>query len=223
MAIKSKYCYRSRISDSKFRELVRFFSLDIEAKKTAILIRLNRNTVNRYFQLIRGCIADHCAKNSKFPPPDDTCEFCAEDRIDDCRLNCGPKYFAIGMTDGRVYTEILPEELEPGAELLVGRSNSSQDDVIDWDHWDRFVGIVDLCAGRHFRVNRDDAACSQPNSIFKISELFWGFAKTRLMKFNGLCKSTLHLHLKECEFRFNHRNEDLFALLLSIIRAKPLN
>ncbi|MDJ0623088.1 MAG: IS1595 family transposase, partial [Desulfocapsaceae bacterium] len=30
------------------------------------------------------------------------------------------------------------------------------------------------------------------------------------------------LHLKECEFRFNNRDEDLYKLLLSLLRKNPL-
>jgi len=30
------------------------------------------------------------------------------------------------------------------------------------------------------------------------------------------------LHLKECEFRFNHRYEDLNKLLLKLLRQQPL-
>jgi transposase len=221
MAIKSKYCYRSRISDAKFRDLVRFFSLDIEAKKTAVLIRLNRNTVNRYYQLIRRRIANYCVENFMPSPQNGAASIAGPES--GLIFNGGPKYFGICMTDGKVYTEILAEEHEPGAQILAGCSNGSKGCLIDRDHWDRYVGVVDICAGRHFRVSRGDAKCSQqPNGFFKVSELFWGFAKTRLMKFNGLCKSTLYLHLKECEFRFNHRNEDLYCLLLKIIRANPL-
>ncbi|PLX80242.1 MAG: IS1595 family transposase, partial [Desulfuromonas sp.] len=29
--------------------------------------------------------------------------------------------------------------------------------------------------------------------------------------------------LKECEFRFNHRGQDLYPLILKIIRDQPLN
>ncbi len=45
-------------------------------------------------------------------------------------------------------------------------------------------------------------------------------AKTRLVKFKGMSRSTFYLHLKECEFRFNHRDEDLYRLLLKI--TKPV-
>ncbi|MDD5041054.1 MAG: IS1595 family transposase, partial [Candidatus Peribacteraceae bacterium] len=36
-------------------------------------------------------------------------------------------------------------------------------------------------------------------------------------------KQTFYLHLKECEFRFNHRHENLYNLLLSLFRKHPLN
>jgi len=43
----------ARISEAKFREFVRYFALDLDAHKITFLIGLNRNTVNRYFKLIR--------------------------------------------------------------------------------------------------------------------------------------------------------------------------
>ncbi|HEX8071734.1 MAG TPA: IS1595 family transposase, partial [Pyrinomonadaceae bacterium] len=39
------------------------------------------------------------------------------------------------------------------------------------------------------------------------------------VKFKGMRRSTFYLHLKECEFRFNHRDEDLYQLLLKITRS----
>ena len=40
-------------------------------------------------------------------------------------------------------------------------------------------------------------------------ESFWSFAKRRLAKFNGLTGKKFILHLKECECRFNLRNENV--------------
>lgn len=54
-------------------------------------------------------------------------------------------------------------------------------------------------------------------------EGFWGFAKSRLTRFRGMSKHTFYLHLKECEFRFNHRCHDLYPLLLRQCRKQPLN
>jgi transposase len=50
----------------------------------------------------------------------------------------------------------------------------------------------------------------------------WGLAKVRLSRFRGIHKSTFYLHLKECEFRFNHRSENLYVLLLAMLRNNPL-
>ena len=64
MAMKNKYIKRSRITEAKFRELIKYFSLDLEAQKIAILTHLNRNTINRYLRLIRVRIAEHCEQQS---------------------------------------------------------------------------------------------------------------------------------------------------------------
>lgn len=36
-------------------------------------------------------------------------------------------------------------------------------------------------------------------------ESFWGYAKERLRKFRGIRRQAYPLHIKECEFRFNHK------------------
>ncbi|HKQ51704.1 MAG TPA: IS1595 family transposase, partial [Pyrinomonadaceae bacterium] len=38
----------------------------------------------------------------------------------------------------------------------------------------------------------------------------------------GVSARTFHSHLKECEYRFNHRNEDLTRLLLKLLEKYPL-
>ncbi len=59
-------------------------------------------------------------------------------------------------------------------------------------------------------------------------EVVFGAGKTRsqilgrLQKFNGVPPKTFYLHLKECEYRFNHRNENLQLLLLKLLERFPL-
>mgnify|MGYP001157254013 CR=1 FL=1 len=48
---------RARISTAKFRQILKYFALDIEATKIAQLTGLNRNTMNRYLLLVRKVIA----------------------------------------------------------------------------------------------------------------------------------------------------------------------
>ncbi len=48
--MKNKYVERSRISEAKFREIIKLFSLDLEADKVAQIVNLSRNTINKYFK-----------------------------------------------------------------------------------------------------------------------------------------------------------------------------
>jgi transposase len=41
-------------------------------------------------------------------------------------------------------------------------------------------------------------------------EGFWSFAKERLQKFHGVNPEKFPLYLKELEFRYNHRNRDIY-------------
>ena len=60
MTMRNKYVRRSHISEKKFRQLVKLFSLDLDAIQISELSHLNRNTVNRYLKIIRTRIAELC-------------------------------------------------------------------------------------------------------------------------------------------------------------------
>lgn len=82
--------------------------------------------------------------------------------------------------------------------------------------------MIDIETGGHHFVGGD--TLHQESSRRKLNriESFWGNAKSRLSKFKGIHSSTFRLHLKECEFRYNFRNDDLYNLLLKILRNDPL-
>jgi len=103
------------------------------------------------------------------------------------------------------------------------RGKVDPESVIHSDGWPAYDGLVDLGYEKHVRINHGSDEFSEGNGrhIDGI-EAFWGGVKTRLRKRRGIRKEYLYLHLKECEFRFNHRDEDLYQLLLSIIRENPL-
>jgi hypothetical protein len=46
----------SHLKDFKIREIIGCFCLDIDSTKTSILLHINRNTINRYFNLLREAI-----------------------------------------------------------------------------------------------------------------------------------------------------------------------
>ncbi|MDR2778252.1 MAG: IS1595 family transposase, partial [Rickettsiales bacterium] len=46
----------SHLKGLKIREIIRCFCLDLTSTKTSILTNINRNTINRYFSLLREAI-----------------------------------------------------------------------------------------------------------------------------------------------------------------------
>ena len=65
MPMKNKYIVRSRISEKKFREILRYFALDLEAKKIAELCQISEQSLCKIFKEIRILIAKECEKISK--------------------------------------------------------------------------------------------------------------------------------------------------------------
>ena len=64
--MKNKYIYRFRISEKKFREILKYFSQDIEATKIANLTGISRISINKILKNIRILMAKECEKISKF-------------------------------------------------------------------------------------------------------------------------------------------------------------
>ena len=69
-----------------------------------------------------------------------------------------------------------------------------------------------FCGYRHMRVDHGKRFSSGKLYINGL-EGFWSYAKQRLMKFHGVSKQKFPLYLKEMEFRYNNRQQDLFELL----------
>jgi len=60
------YKKHSRISDKKFREILKLFLLDIEATKVSEISNISRPAINRLFTYFRTIIAEYCEENSIF-------------------------------------------------------------------------------------------------------------------------------------------------------------
>ena len=65
-SMKNKYIVRSRISEKKFREILWYFSADIEALKIAEFTVISEKTINKITKNIRILMSKECEKISKF-------------------------------------------------------------------------------------------------------------------------------------------------------------
>jgi len=122
---------------------------------------------------------------------------------------------------GSVYTEIVPNVQQKTLQNII-RGKVSLDSVIHSDGWRGYNGLVDVGYSKHLRVNHSDDVFAIGDIHINGIESFWSYAKRRLQKFNGVSPKTFYLHLKECEYRFNHRSENLQLLLLKLLERFPL-
>ncbi len=222
----NKYIYRSRISEAKFREVVRLFSLDIEASKIAKISKLNRNTINRILGLVRARLAEYCEEQSPYSGVVEVDESYFGARRVKGKRGRGAYgktiVFGIFKRNGHVYTEIVPDCSKATLQEVI-RGRVSLDSIINSDGWRGYNGLVDVGYEKHLRVQHGKDEFVRGKAHINGIEGFWGFAKVRMAKFRGMNKSTFYLHLKETEFRYNHRNEDTYKIILKLCREKPLN
>ena len=64
--VKNKHIVRSRISEKKFREILKYFSEDIEVSKISNLTKISEVTLCKIFREIRILMSKECEKISKF-------------------------------------------------------------------------------------------------------------------------------------------------------------
>ena len=223
--MKNKYILRSKISEAKFRQLVRLFCVDLNATQIAQVARLNRNTVNRLLQGIRERIAFACEAESPVSGEVEVDEsYFGARRVRGIRgRGARGKTIVFGLfkRQGRVYTEIVPDCSRATLQGVI-RGRIDPESVIHSDGWRGYNGLVDLGYHKHYRVQHGENEFANVHSHINGIESFWAYAKTRLVRFRGMQKHTFYFHLKECEFRFNHRHEDLPKLVLKMCRVFPL-
>ena len=221
----NKYKKRSRISDAKFRQILKLFCVDLNASQIADLTSLNRNTVNGYLRTFRLRIAEICETQSPYSGEVEVDESWFGARRIKGKRGRGAYgktiVFGIFKRDGMVYTEIVPDCSKKTLQGVI-RGRVELESVIHSDGWRGYNGLVDLGYAKHLRVDHGRNEFTRGRSHINGIEGFWGFAKSRLSRFRGMHKSTFYLHLKECEFRYNNRNKDMYELMLKEFRKEPL-
>jgi transposase-like protein len=221
----NRYYRRSRISEHKFRQIIRYFALDLTANRTAQLTGLTHKTVNQIYLKIRLRLAQDCQGQSPFSGEVEVDESYFGARRVRGKRGRGASgktiVFGIFKRNGKVYTEIVSDCARNTLQAII-RGRVSVESIIHSDMWRGYNGLVDVGYPKHFRVNHGTNEFSNTDSNINGIESFWSFSKRRLQKFNGVRKETFFLHLKECEYRFNHRNENLYYTILSLLRKFPL-
>ena len=223
--MRNKYIKHTHFSEYKFREILRLFSEDLTATQISNLTGVNRNSINRLLKLFRERILELSLLESSFK---------GEIEVDESFFGAKRKkgkrgrgaygktiVFGVYKRNGKVYTEIVANCSRATLQSII-KGKVEIDSIIHSDKWRGYNGLVDLGYKKHYRLDHGKDEFVRGKSHINGIEGFWGYAKTRLTKFKGMNKHTFLLHLKETEFRYNNRNNNLYKLLLKNFRNNPL-
>jgi len=224
--MKNKYLKHSHISEAHFRALIKQFSLDLNAVQIAALTGISRNTINRILALARARIRLMAERESPFSAGEVEVDesYFGPRRVRGKRgRGAAGKTIVFGMKKrgDRVFTQVV-KNCSAATLVPIIKGFVADDSVIYSDEWKAYDGLVNVGYKKHHRVKHSDDVFTNGRAHVNGIENFWGVAKTRLVKLRGISANVFYLHLKETEWRFNHRQENLYRILLKEFRTNPL-
>lgn len=222
--VKCKRCNKKYSLTKLKRDLLilYYFYLEISARKSSKELKLNYKTIQSRFMQFRKRIADYCNQEAR--------KLNGELEIDESYFGGKRKgnrgrgaanktiVFGILERKGKVHTVIVQDV---SAKTLMSEieNKTKKGSVFYTDGWKSYASLHQF--GKHNIIDHDKELVDNNHNHINGIEGFWSFAKERFHKYHGIDKQNYPFYVKEMEFRFNHRNESVFNLLLDIcIRGK---
>ena len=216
---KCKHCkkYYSLRKLKRDMQILYYFYLEVSARKTTKELNLNYRLIHRKFMQFRKLISEYCNQEAEE-------KLNGEVELDETYFGgkkkgkrgrgANNKAIAFGILErnGKIYTKIVENV---SAETLMNeiQNKTLKGSVFYTDGWKSYASLEQY--GKHNIIKKDEGYVKGSTHINGI-EGFWSYAKERFHKYHGIKKKNYPLYLKEMEFRFNHRNENVFNLLFDI-------
>ena len=121
---------------------------------------------------------------------------------------------------GRVFVSVV-KNCSRKQLLPIIKGNVLKGSDVYTDGWKAYDGLVTR-GYKHHRIYHHKNEFVRGKKHINGIESFWAFAKLHFVRLKGVRKAAFLGHLKECEWRFNHRHKNIFALLCSLLHKHPL-
>ena len=223
--MKNKYIHHAHISEAKFRAILKLFCADVPALTAGRLAGLSKQATQRLYDRLRLRILELAVEEAK--------PFAGEVEVDESYFGArrvrgkrgrgaGGKTPVIGLLKrgGKVFAEIV-ENCSKQALMPIVKGQVLSESTVYTDGWKSYDGLV-LGGYKHHRIHHHQSQFARGKNHVNGIESFWSFTKSRLAKLPGIRSDYFVLHLKESEWRFNHRHDSLYKILLANCRLSPL-
>ncbi len=222
--MKNRYINRSKISEAKFRQVLLYFAEDFSATQTSKLTGISRRTISDMYQKLRLRVHDLTLLDEKFSGDIEVDEsYFGPRRIRGKRgRGARGKIPVVGLLkrNGKVYTSVI-KNCEKETLLPIIQGKILEESTIYTDGWKSYDSLI-LKGYKHYRIYHSKNEFARGKNHVNGIESFWSYAKRRISKFNGVPKNKFILHLKESEWRFNHRYDNIYLILMKELRENPL-
>ena len=199
-------------------DILYYFYLEVSARKCAKELKLSYNTVSRRYLRFRKAISKYCEHNFKklsgYIEADES--YFGGRRKGNRGRGAFNKQAVFGILErnGRVFTTVV-EDVSAKTLFEFIKKKTKKGSVFYTDDFKSYKDLKQY--GKHNRVKHSKTFGKGHNHINGI-EGFWSFAKERFHKYHGINKDNYPLYVKEMEFRFNHREDNLYPLLVEVFR-----
>jgi len=199
----------SKLTPRRHGELLKLFVAGTTARAAAQLVGVHRNTAALFFRKLRVLIAARQDRQMRQA-------FDGHVEIDESYFGGARKgkrgrgaagkvaVFGLLKRGGKVYAQMIAD-CRRGTLMPIIRKRVKPDSVV---YSDTFASYATLSAEgyHHVRIDHERHLAEPGGRHINGIENFWNQAKRHLRRFNGVPKSSFHLFLKECEWRFNHKH-----------------
>jgi len=211
-----RWINRGRLTAVQWLSIVKLFELELSVRKMALQLGLSYRAVYGAVSTIRAAILGH-AENAFLSGEVELDEayFGGRRKGNRGRGAAGKvPVFGILERQGRVHVTVVPN-VSAATLLQLTVKKVRRGSIVYTDRFASYDSLM-FCGYRHLKVDHQKIFSSGKVYINGL-EGFWSWAKERLIKHHGVSKTHFPLYLKELEFRYNHRNEDLFDLITNYL------
>ena len=214
------YWQISKISPYWKGRLVEFFALGVPAYRLRFVIPISQPTVQRFFRLLRYLIYQQTMKELE--------PFIGILELDETMFGGKRKgkrgwgaygkqiVFGIYKRNGKVMTfPVSSRKTETLIPLITTYTKPGS--LYYTDDWFAYAQLG--VRGDHVVVTKEKGVPKGRDHLNGI-EGFWSYAKHWLYRYRGVPGTYFPHYLKECEWRFNHRDQNLVPLLRKLLNQR---
>jgi transposase-like protein len=211
----------SKLSNRQLNRLVELFALEVPAVNAARVMGIHRHSAARVYRIIRQQMARDCERHAPLRGEVEADEsYFGGHRKGKRGRGAAGKVAVFGLLKrrGKVYTRPVPNVTRDTLRTVI-RQKVPRGATIYSDQFSGYDGLITQ-GYRHYRINHTHSFAPTRRHHINGIENFWGYAKTKLKRYYGIPRSQFLLYLKEMEFRFNHRREDLPRQIRRILKLR---